>query len=251
MASMTKHIPVHKNMTGNCGQYAEEEAPASEGERETVGKPTGKVPDMQNVWDVTETVTEERVVEEIPPNTWEQILQCLSTERHEMTGESSNCTGKVWPRCDKTVTPRSRSDQEDEEDEENSSEVSQRADQMEYIKEFQEVMNQAIEQLLKKSARRHPCQKDKPEPHMEQGEHKETICKKQKCFHQEMSAESLVMSETVGVSLETMDTDRCIQKLVRTEPEGSEHAQRKIEKTVQYWVAQEKEAAMNYHHALK
>ena len=48
-----------------------------------------------------------------------------------------------------------------------------------------------------------------------------------------------------------MDTDRCIQKLVRTEPEGSECAQWKIENTAQYWVAQEKEAAMNYHCTLE
>ena len=40
----------------------------------TVGKPTGKAPDMQNVQDGTETVMEERVEEEIPPNTWEQVL---------------------------------------------------------------------------------------------------------------------------------------------------------------------------------
>ena len=51
--------------------------------------------------------------------------------------------------------------------------INQRADQMEFIKEFQEVMNQAIEQLLKRSARRHPCRKDKPEPCTEQGKHKE------------------------------------------------------------------------------
>ena len=69
MASMTKHIPVCKNTTGNCGQDAEEKSPASEGETETVGKPTGKAPDTQNVWDVTETVMEERVVEGIPLNT--------------------------------------------------------------------------------------------------------------------------------------------------------------------------------------
>ena len=48
-----------------------------------------------------------------------------------------------------------------------------------------------------------------------------------------------------------MDTDRYIQKLVRTDQEGSEHAQRKIDKTIQYWAAQEKKAAMNYHRALK
>ena len=80
---MTNCIPVR--MTENCGQDAEEESPASEGETETVGKATGKAPDMQNVQDITETVTEERVVEEIPPNTWEQVLRHLSTERCEMT----------------------------------------------------------------------------------------------------------------------------------------------------------------------
>ena len=70
-----------------------------------------------------------------------------------------------------------KSDQEDSDDEESSSEVNRKADQMEFIKEFQELMNQAIDQLLKKSARRHSCQKDKPEPCMEQGKCKEAICK--------------------------------------------------------------------------
>ena len=60
-------------MTGNRGQDAEEESSASEGETETVGKSTGKVPDTQSVQDITETVTEERVMEEIPPNTQEQV----------------------------------------------------------------------------------------------------------------------------------------------------------------------------------
>ena len=81
MTSMTKHIPVRKNTTGNCEQDAEEESSASEGETETVGKPTGKAPDTQSVQDVTETVTEERTMEEIPPNTWEQVPQHLSLER--------------------------------------------------------------------------------------------------------------------------------------------------------------------------
>ena len=53
------------------------------------------------------------------------------------------------------------------------------------------------------------------------------------------------------ILLETMDTDQCIQKLVRTDQEGSERAQHKIEETVQYWVAQEKKAVMNYHRALE
>ena len=74
MNSMTKRIPVCKNMTGNHEQDAEEESSASEGERETGGKPTGKTPDTQNVWDVTETVMEKRTMEEIPPSTWEKVL---------------------------------------------------------------------------------------------------------------------------------------------------------------------------------
>ena len=111
---------------------------------------------MQIVWDVTETVMEERVVEEIPPNTWEQVPQYLSTERREMTGESSNHTVKVWQReVMKKPPPDHKSDQEELEDEESSSEVNQRADHMELIKDFQDAMNQAIEQLLNKSARRH------------------------------------------------------------------------------------------------
>ena len=48
-----------------------------------------------------------------------------------------------------------------------------------------------------------------------------------------------------------MDTDRYIQRLVQTELEGSEHTQPKIEKIIQYWVVQEKEAAMNYCRALE
>ena len=48
MTSMTKRTPVCKNMTRNCGQDAEEESSASEGETETVGKPTGKAPDRMS-----------------------------------------------------------------------------------------------------------------------------------------------------------------------------------------------------------
>ena len=83
MNSMTKCIPVCKNTTGNHEQDAEEESSASDSEMETVGKstgkeavgkPTGKTPDTQNVWDITETVTEKRMMEEIPPSTQEQVL---------------------------------------------------------------------------------------------------------------------------------------------------------------------------------
>ena len=47
-------------------------------------------------------------------------------------------------------------------------------------------------------------------------------------------------------SQETLDIDQCIQKLVRTEPEGSERTQCKIENTAQYWAMKEKEAVINY-----
>ena len=122
MNSMTKHIQVRKNTTGNHEQDAEEESSASEGERETVGKPTGKTPDTQNVRDVTETVTEKRTMEEIPPSTQEQVPRCLSTERREVTGESSSHPGRVRQQEVTNESPTDHaSDQENDED--NSSEV--------------------------------------------------------------------------------------------------------------------------------
>ena len=124
---MTKHIPVRKNTTGNHEQDAEEESSASEGKRETVGKPTGKTPDTQNVWDVTETVTEKRTMEEIPLSTREQVPQRLSPERREVTGESSSRTGRVWQQEVTNESPTDHaSDQENDED--NSSEVNRKDD---------------------------------------------------------------------------------------------------------------------------
>ena len=87
-------MEVHKPMTEGHEQVEEGTTGSGKDER-TVEKPTGKAPDTQNVWDVTETVMEERVVEEIPPNTQEQVPQRLSMERREMTGESSKRTGEV------------------------------------------------------------------------------------------------------------------------------------------------------------
>ena len=176
---MTKHIPVRKNTTGNREQDAEEESSASEGERETVGKstgkeavgkPTGKTPDTQNVWDVTETVMEKRRMEEIPMSTQEQVLRRLSIERREVTGESSSHTGRVRQQevTDESPTDHT-SDQENEEDEGNLSEVNRKDDRVEFIKEFQDFMNEAIKQLLNKPARKQSHWKDKPELRMEQG----------------------------------------------------------------------------------
>ena len=142
---MTKHIPVCKNTTGNCEQDAEDESSASEGERETVGKPTGKTLDMQNVWDVTETVMEKRTMEEIPPNTREQVPRHLSPERREVTGESSSCTERAQQQEATNKSPTDHaSDQENEEDKDNSSEVNHKEDRVEFIKEFQDFMNEAI-----------------------------------------------------------------------------------------------------------
>ena len=45
---------------------------------------------------------------------------------------------------------------------------------------------------------------------------------------------------------ETMYTDQCIQRPIRTEPEGSDHAQCKVEDTTQYWAMKEKGVVTNY-----
>ena len=120
-------------------------------------------------------------MEEIPPNTQEQVPRCLSPERREVTGESSNRTGRVQQREATNESPTDHaSDQEDEEDTENLSEVNPKADQMEFTKEFKEFMNEAIDRLLKKPVRRQSHRKDKPEPHTEQGKHKGALCKEAK-----------------------------------------------------------------------
>ena len=53
------------------------------------------------------------------------------------------------------------------------------------------------------------------------------------------------------VSQQIIDTDQCIQRLIRSEPEDSDCAQCKIEDTAQYWAMKEKEVATNYHHVLE
>ena len=143
------------------------------------------------------------------------------------------------------------SDQENEEDEDNSSEVNRKDDQVEFIKEFQDFMNEAIERLLNKPARKHSCRKDKPELCMEQGKRKEVLCQEVEMLPPINVSGDSDNERNSRISLKTMDTDRCIQKLVRTDQEGSEHAQRKIEETIQYWAVREKKAAMNYCHALE
>ena len=61
-----------------------------------------------------------------------------------MTGESSNCTGRVWQQEVTNESPTDHaSDQENEEDEDNLSEVNRKDDQMEFIKEFQDFMNES------------------------------------------------------------------------------------------------------------
>ena len=119
------------------------------------------------------------------------------------------------------------------------------------MKEFQNFMNKAIERLLNKPVRKQSRQKNKPEPRTEQGKHKEVLCMEVETFPPIKVSRDSDDKQNSRISLETMDTDQCIQKLVRTNQEGSERAQRKVEETVQYWVAQEKKAVMNYHHALE
>ena len=73
----------------------EEEDITSGNNVRTVRKLTGETPDAQNVSDVTEAVMEERRVEEIPPNTREQIPRHLSTERCEPIGMLGKHTERV------------------------------------------------------------------------------------------------------------------------------------------------------------
>ena len=77
---------------------------------------------------------------------------------------------------------------------------------MEFIKEFQKVMNQAIDQLLKKSAR-NSCQRDKPELHTEHRKHKETICKEAEMLPPRNISRESDDEQNSRASLETMDTD--------------------------------------------
>ena len=71
-----------------------------------------------------------------------------------MTGESSSHTGRVWQQEATNDSPTDHaSDQENDED--NSSEVNHKDDQVEFIKEFQDFMNEAIKRLLNKPARKH------------------------------------------------------------------------------------------------
>ena len=99
--------------------------------------------------------------------------------------------------------------------------------------------------------KKHSRWKDKPEPHMEQGKHKEGLRQEAEMLPPINVSGDSDNERNSRISLETMDTDRCIQKLVRTDQEGSERAQHKIEETAQYWVAQEKKAAMNYRRTLE
>ena len=107
----------------------------------------------------------------------------------------------------KESPPDHESDQEDEEDEESSSEVNRKAERMEFIKEFQEIMNQAIDQLLKKSVRRHSHRKDKPELCMEQGKHKESIHKEAEMLPPKNVSRESDDERNSRALLETMDTD--------------------------------------------
>ena len=56
----------------------------------------------------------------------------------------------------RTATSRSQSDQGEPKYKEDLVEANLRAHRMEFIREFQEMMDQAFEKLLSKPARRHP-----------------------------------------------------------------------------------------------
>ena len=66
------------------------------------------------------------------------------------------------------------------------------------------------------------------------GKHKEALRKEAEMFPPINVSRDSDDEQNSRISLETMDTDQCIQKLVRTDQEGSERTQHKIEETIQY-----------------
>ena len=88
--NMTKHVATHKNMADGREQENMEGEPITLGSNvrtvrqltgevaalgndvRTLGQPPGETAGVQNVWNVTGTVMEERRVEETPPETQEK-----------------------------------------------------------------------------------------------------------------------------------------------------------------------------------
>ena len=91
-----------------------------------------------------------------------------------MTGESSNCTVKV--RQQEVAKQPTKVIKRNWKTKKLCQRITEGLTKWN-SKDFQEAMNQAIEQLLNKLVRRHSCRKDKPELCMEQGKHKESISK--------------------------------------------------------------------------
>ena len=123
-----------------------------------------------------------------------------------MTGESSSHTGRVWQQEVTNESPTDHASDQDN-DEDNSSEVNCKDDQVEFIREFQDFMNEAIERLLNKPARKHSHRKDKPEPRMEQGKHKEVLCQEAETLPPINISRDSDNERNSRILLETMDTD--------------------------------------------
>ena len=117
---------------------------------------------------------------------------------------------------------------------------------MEFIKEFEEFMNKAIDRLLKKPARKHSHWKDKPELHTAQGKHKEALHKEAETLPPRNISGESDDRQNSRVLLEKMDTDQCIQKLVRTEQEVLNTLNAKLRKLSSIGWHRKKKAAMNY-----
>ena len=78
---------------------------------------------------------------------------------------------------------------------------------MEFIKEFQDFMNEAIQRLLNKPARKHSHQKDKPELCMEQGKRKEGLRQEAETLPPINVSRDSDDEQNSRILLETMDTD--------------------------------------------
>ena len=123
-----------------------------------------------------------------------------------MTGESSRHTERVWQQEVMNESPTDHASDQDN-DEDNSSEVNRKDDRVEFIRVFQDFMNEAIKRLFNKPVRRHSRQKDKPEPRMEQGKHKEALRQEAETLPPINVSGDSDNEQNSRISLETMDTD--------------------------------------------
>ena len=251
---MPKRIIIRKNTTESRERVDGEESQAdnaSMDDASTVRRLTGEIDDMQSVVNVTETVTEERQVEEIPLETREKTPVRPSKERRELTETSERDMEHISQREKARESPRDHQSDPEADDEESSPEDSRNAVRRELINEFREIMNEAMDKLLRKPAKKQVRRNVEPVSNTTQEQRRKTIRKEKEVPSPREISRNTDDERNSVASLRTMDTERHIQYFLRTESQDSERVQRKVENTVDYWTAEEKRAGEKRRKALE